>query len=185
MMTRPAALAFLAGVPLVPASRCQDAPVPTYTIGGVVVNPGGGPAKRVRVSIAPTEDRAREVAITTGEDGRYRFDGVRAGKYSLRADTLEGVQHIFGGIPGTGIGVAIVTGDGQRTEDLVFRLVPRAAIHGRIVDQSGDPVEQAAVQLFRSSIVAGRRRVHLYSYAYSDDRGEYRFAGLPPAPGTC
>ncbi|HXN48692.1 MAG TPA: carboxypeptidase regulatory-like domain-containing protein [Bryobacteraceae bacterium] len=180
MTSRPSALAVLAALAFAWSGRCQDAPPRTYTVGGVVVNPGGAPAKRVRVSIAPVENPAREIGITTGEDGRFRFADLRAGKYALRADTPAGVRQAFLGTSGTGFGVAIVAGDGQRTEDLIFRLVPRAAIHGKIVDQGGDPVEQASVQLFRSSILAGRRRVHLYSYAYSDDRGEYRFAGLPP-----
>jgi len=66
-------------------------------------------------------------------------------------------------------------GPDQPLAPLTFRLIPNASLTGRIVDEAGDPVEGALVQLFRSAVSSGRRKVFRYNRAYSDERGEYRF----------
>ena len=69
-----------------------------YTIAGVAENPGGEPAKRLRVAIAPVENRECETSVVTREDGRFRFDGLPAGKFQLmalssgRPITVEGAE---------------------------------------------------------------------------------------------
>jgi hypothetical protein len=54
-------------------------------------------------------------------------------------------------------------------------------IAGRVVDDQGEPVENAAVQLFYSGVVAGHARITEASYASTNDRGEYRVWGIAGA----
>jgi protocatechuate 3,4-dioxygenase beta subunit len=179
-MTRLLPFALLSALACAAPCRCQEASAETYTIAGVVVNAADGkPLKRVRVAIAPVTDQTHQIAITTGADGRFRFDRVQAGNYALSADTPKGVRYIYGEAATPGFGIGIVVKQGQRNEDIVFRLPARAAIHGRIVDQDGDPVEGAAVQLYHSVIMEGRRKVYLHSSSSTDEAGEYRFSALP------
>ncbi len=154
---------------------CQDAVDETYTIAGVVVNADGKPVKRIRVAVTHWDLKIPEAAMTTADDGRFRFERLRPGKYWLGADTPARVRYGYGEDVG---GISIVAEPGQRNENIVFRLAPRAAIHGRIIDQNGDPVEGARVQLFHAIIVMGRRKVRLNSSSVTDDSGEYRFSGL-------
>jgi protocatechuate 3,4-dioxygenase beta subunit len=178
-MIRQSAVALVGMLLCASEASSQVQPPRTYTIAGVVINAATGrPARRVRVNITQSEVSTRGLEMTAGEDGRFRFDGIPPGKFQLYADEPGGIRHVYGETPGTGFGMAVVTGEDQRTDGLIFRLIPRGAIHGRIVDQNGDPVESALVQLYRSGIDGGRRRVRQFTSGYTDDHGEYRFAYL-------
>lgn len=78
-----------------------------------------------------------------------------------------------------GFGIAIVTGPDQDTGALNFRLAPPSAITGRVVDEAGDPVENASVQLLISAVQGGRKSVRSFGWRYTNDQGEYRFGHLP------
>jgi hypothetical protein len=60
--------------------------------------------------------------------------------------------------------------------------IPRAsAISGRVYDEYGTPITGAALRVFRSRMVQGRRRlVEAGRGDYSDDTGAFRLYGLPP-----
>ena len=47
------------------------------------------------------------------------------------------------------------------------------------MDETGEPVEKALVQLVHSAVQAGVRRTATLGFDYTDDRGEYRFGGIP------
>ena len=58
--------------------------VPTYTIAGTVVDSITGAAlSRATVSVSGVA-----APVITGKDGAFRFDGLKAGKYQLRAERL-------------------------------------------------------------------------------------------------
>ncbi len=60
----------------------------TYSITGVVRTPAGAPADGVSVRLDNWSGFLH--AVTTAADGRYRFDGLRPGSYSLGAIAPEG-----------------------------------------------------------------------------------------------
>ena len=62
----------------------------------------------------------------------------------------------------------------------MFRIYGPSAIHGRVADPGGDPIEGVLVQIFRSAVVRGRRDVFFYRSMRTDDLGEYRFGQAPP-----
>jgi hypothetical protein len=140
----------------------------------------GRPAKRIRVAVAPGEARSQETATVTGEDGRFLFENMKAGKYHLTAVEPNGRRQVFQppDLESAGFGSAIVTGPGPRTDNLVFRLVVPGAILGRVLELNGERVEAALVQVFRSMVVLGSRSVRLWATRYTDDRGDYRVSGL-------
>src|SRR5471032_2162690 len=62
-----------------------------------------------------------------------------------------------------------------------FALPKGAAITGHVVDEFGDPVANARVQVLRYQLVQGTRRLTPSGGgAQSDDTGAYRIYGLPP-----
>jgi 5-hydroxyisourate hydrolase-like protein (transthyretin family) len=155
----------------------------TYTIAGVVRNDGGRPVKRVRVAVASVEARENQTAMQTGEDGRFRFEGLAAGKYQLTAEPPTGGRQAYGTRSlSTEFGTVVATGPEFHSDNLVFQLIPAGAIGGRVLDAEGDPAEGVLVQLFAARMLRGKRSVVFGDYAYTDDRGEYRFGGV--ADGT-
>lgn len=132
--------------------------------------------RRVRLALTAPQGKASSAPIVTGDDGRFSFQ-VPQGRYSLTAET-GGVRQTYGlEGPALGFGVSIITGPDQDTAQLTFHWFPPGAITGTVVDDRGDPVENALVQMIRVSVAAGRRRL-ASSWSRADDRGVYRFAPL-------
>jgi len=75
----------------------------------------------------------------------------------------------------------VITGPDQDTAHFVFRWYAPGAIYGKVVDDRGDSVANALVQLVRDPIINGRRHASTYAWGRTDDRGNYRFG--PVAPG--
>ena len=149
-----------------------------YRVAGVVVNAASGqPVAGARVTIAPADRPSERVSAVSGEDGRFAFTGLPQGKYALAGQRRGFLAQTYG--QQAGWPSAIVTGPGQDTESVVLRLSPPAAISGTVVDDAGDPVAQALVELFSSRIIAGRRQVTQDSFKRTDDTGAYRFSSLP------
>src|SRR5262249_14130385 len=58
-------------------------------------------------------------------------------------------------------------------------LYPQAAIRGRVVDERGEPVWYAHMQLL-VQVRGARNEFLVRKVVPTDDTGEYRFSGLPP-----
>jgi len=107
------------------------------------------------------------------------FGDIPQGKLALLAEHSGFPRQTFGQpYLGSSFGVAVVTGPGLDMEHLTFRLIPAAAISGRVTDDQGDPVESALIEVFRSTVSGGRRQVHVYRYGYTNDIGEFRVGEL-------
>jgi protocatechuate 3,4-dioxygenase beta subunit len=149
----------------------------TFRIAGTVVNAAGGnPLARARVSIVDASNPQNMQWMITSEDGRFEFKQVGPGKYAL-----QGAK--WGFIPAgynqhKQFSTAIVTGAGFDTANLVLRLAPSAIISGKILDESGDPVRNAMVSLYREDRGVGVGRIIRFRNDSTDDQGAYEFARL-------
>jgi hypothetical protein len=152
----------------------------TCTIAGVVADVfRGRPLERAHVTLLGP--KSAKTAVTTGADGRFSFD-VPPGKYTLYAEH-NGWRILFGNPePAAGFGSAIIAGPGQETDRLTLRWYAPGAVFGRVVDEQGEAVRDATVQLIRDGVTTGRRRVLPAGTTKTDDRGEYRFG--PVAAGA-
>src|SRR5215472_13292419 len=147
-----------------------------YRISGVVVDSVTNvPVARAQVSVSLGNDVS---TATAGEDGRFVFVGLQAGKYTLNASAQGYVREAYNQHGAFSIGIAV--GDGQDSEHLVFRLHPQAIIYGQVMDDRGEAVRGAQVQLFASDLTRGRRTRFVRSQIQTNDLGEYRFAHLLP-----
>jgi hypothetical protein len=180
-MTEPriACLLVLAAT-LLPGAGSDIAQQKTWRVAGVVVNSiTGQPLTRVRIGLRPSDPPGTPVFTASDAAGRFSFEAVVAGEFDLTAQRSGFPQQEFGQKTlAESLGSAVITGPGLDMEHLVFRLIPPSAISGRVVDDQGDPVQRAMVELFRSSVQAGKRRVVFHRYAYTDDIGEFRISGL-------
>ncbi len=137
-----------------------------FCIAGSVLNAvTGEPLRRAAVIIPQASPQS---AALTDAAGAFRFCGLGAGNYLATAEK-----------PGFApLGQKLVIGPTR--EDLALRLQPLSAAGGKITDAGGEPLQGVLVQLLSIHVVEGRRKVSVEETAASDDRGEYRFAGLSP-----
>jgi hypothetical protein len=159
----------------------QPTPAGGYRIAGTVVSKADGhPLDHVGIGVVDIMNRKNFQVMITSEDGRFLFQGLPAGKYSLggrrkgyiSADYDSHEQYA----------TAIVTGADLDTEHLVLRLAPVGLIRGRVLDESGDPVRNASVAVYFEDHSSGIGQVRQFSGAQTDDQGEYEVT--PLMPGT-
>ena len=146
--------------------------------GTVVSKVDGHPLDRTRILLRDLNLRREPLMVLTSQDGKFAFENVTAGKYSL-----VGVRNGF--ITAAydqhdQFSSAIVTGAGLDTENLTLRLSPVAIISGRVLDEAGEPVRQAQVTLYRNNHFQGIDQIQVFRNAQTDDLGAYELASLTP-----
>ncbi|MGA2593488.1 MAG: carboxypeptidase-like regulatory domain-containing protein [Bryobacteraceae bacterium] len=153
-----------------PAAGAQAAGA--YGIAGVVLNAASGqPVAGARVTLASVERRDQRLSAVSGDDGRFAFKGLPQGKYELSGQRR-------GLLAGNSTGM-VVAGPGQNTDNIVLRLSQPAVISGKVVDDAGEPVTLALVELLVSRLIDGHRSLIEAASKRTDDTGGYRFSGLP------
>ena len=149
----------------------------TYRVSGTVVDSeSGAPLNRTRVAL--TGGPAGELSVITTGNGRFSFD-MPKGKYTLLAARRDwGLSYGQLG-PASGSESAIITGPDQDTSQILFRFRAPGAIHGKVVDEAGEPVASAQVELFYTAINGGMKRLTSIGRAESDDFGDYSWSAIP------
>ena len=112
-------------------------------------------------------------------DGRFRFAGLPAGSYRLRAEKPGFVTTAFGARHARDRGLPIDLASGQ-TRPANLALPRGAALDGRIVNAEGDPVQNLVVSAARLTYGPYGRETVLVKDARTDDLGRYRIHSLPP-----
>jgi hypothetical protein len=149
-----------------------------YRIAGTVVNAvSGEPLRRANVAVLGDEDTHTILSTKSDNDGHFSLPGLSAAKYQLAA-SKRGFRTAYYG-EHDDFSSAIVTGEGQDTEHLSFRLTPGSILRGVITDDGGDPVARASVLLFQKphGHSPGERIAETDSTT-TDDTGTYEFANL-------
>lgn len=183
-----AALLFVLSLPAgqQPAHPAPQAPplqapsnAQKFQIAGIVVDAlSGQPLAAAQVFIQGQPLGDSRLAMTTGEDGRFAFDNVAPGHYTL-SGRCKGYlqqsykQHEF-------FFTAIIVGPGLDISNLRFALTPEASISGQIWDEENDPVRHAQVMLLRRGLRLGRNSTWRVGGKSTDDQGHYRFSHLSP-----
>src|SRR5439155_16450057 len=118
------------------------------------------------------------------DEGGYEFRSVGAGTLGVVA------QKVGSPAPGAAAGgpafaqppVMVDMNDGDTREKVDYTLAPWRALFGTIVDEDGEPLQGASVQLLQLRYENGRLRLvpGPGSARLTDDLGRYRLYGLPP-----
>jgi len=155
----------------------------TATVSGRVTLKGE-PARGV-VALLQSEDAMRAgdrspgLRMKTDENGRFRFAGLKTGRYTLVAFAPGFVtpsENTFGSRA-----KAIDLADGENVENQEIALKRGAVITGRVTDSNGKPLVEQRVELTRLDDRGqpARGAPGFSPYANStDDRGIYRIYGL-------
>jgi hypothetical protein len=173
------AFAVLLGVPSLPqAAQRSASPNSGYRIAGTVVNSASGdPLRHATVAVLSEEDSHTVASVESDGDGHFALDKLAAGKYQLTA-SKRGYRTAFYDEHDE-YSTAIVTGPDQDTGNLTFRLVPGGVVHGVVLTEDGDPVENARVMLFlKSHPGKPGPRIDQADADSTDDTGAYEFNDL-------
>ena len=153
----------------------------TYRIAGTVVSKTDGHLlANARVTISDTKNSQKVEFVITSEDGKFEFNGLPAGKYSLTGRKRGFIPAAYD--EHEQFSTAIVTGAGLDTETLVLKLAPDAVLTGRVLDETGEPVRGARVTVYYDDHSEGVGQIHPFRSTQTDDLGVYEIT--PLRPGT-
>jgi len=129
---------------------CFASHAAAQTVTGSVFNAATGtPAAGIKVELLRSTTPFYET--TTDGGGRFRFDDVRAGDYSVR---YQSPDYFLTAGP-TDYKPFPVTADNPVV--LEMRLIPYSRISGRLLDLRGKPVPKAQIELTGLGMVSGNR----------------------------
>ena len=153
----------------VPVVRCTLTLLPDVTV--------RTPGRRLRTDASLTAD--------TDEHGRFSVEVPSAGAWSIFATARGYVGELYQ--QHQGFASAVVLSPDHPAYDFTFKLRPFASVTGVVVDEAGEPVRHANLQLM--SIVDPEQRrsperilpqANFRSSAQTDDRGMYEMTGVFP-----
>jgi protocatechuate 3,4-dioxygenase beta subunit len=142
----------------------------------------GQPLPEAQVMLDCAGPPATKRSVSTNGDGRFQFLRVRSGPCTMTV-TADGHQP-----PQTGSSwrpnkvIDVKPGEPLTNADVI--LIPVRAIEGRVVDEFGDPVPGAVVEVLGRQSLMGQSFLvpmgSLDSRRVTDDRGWFRMYGLIP-----
>lgn len=160
------------------AAAPAEAPIRVASVSGSVIsNADTSPVPRARVILASPTLAEPRVTITAA-DGRFTFTSLPAGMYSVTVTRTGYVPGQFGerrSAPPTPIAVNA----GQLVTGIQVSLLPAGVIAGQILDEDNKPFTGATVDALVSRTIDGLAMFVSVATAQTDDRGEFRLAGLP------
>jgi hypothetical protein len=147
--------------------------------GRVTAADTGGVVRRAQVRIT-SPDIGAKTAFTDGQ-GRYEFKDLPAGRFNVSVSKSGFVTIQYGQTRPFESGRPIELAEAQVMEKADFAMPRGGAVHGRILDEFGEPVADASVSAMRMQYGGGRRRLMPTGRnSVTNDLGQFRIFGLPP-----
>src|SRR6185312_11182622 len=108
--------------------------------------------------------------------GHFIFQNVEPGSYRLTAQRVG----FFSDATKREYQPMIEVTAGEHVKNMPVRLMPAAVLSGEVLDEYNDPVPDVEIQLLAVQMKLGQMELKVAGKAITDDRGEYRVAGLHP-----
>jgi hypothetical protein len=153
-------------------------PMTARVTGVVTTADTGAPVAGAEVRLSASSSYRR--LVTTDGDGRFELSNLPSGEYRLTVTRAGYTPLEFGQRRPFEAPATIDLSEGESFTANVA--VPRGGvIHGRVVDELGEPVAGTRVQALRARMVQGQRRLQSVGAGdQTDDTGAFRVYGLPP-----
>jgi protocatechuate 3,4-dioxygenase beta subunit len=166
------------------STKAPTDPKDLATLEGRTLAPDGSPLRKSTLMLRPVSPKPGEpnqpYATTSDAEGKFIFDGVEAGKYYLSGKHVGYVNSSYGAKRAGNSPTTLTLGTGQHMRDVEFTLVLQSIISGRVLDDDGDPVAGAVVQVLRQAYSNGRRQMFPFSGGQTDESGVFKLSNLMP-----
>jgi hypothetical protein len=148
--------------------------------GMVIQSQSSDPIKKAEVSLNDVGGAPGTRLAITDSAGRFKLADVSPGSYRVVV-TRTGFVHPRARKEDASREPALVTVlPKQEITGLVYRLAPASILAGRVLDEDDAPLPDARIEVFKSSYGRNGQRMVSAGFATTDDRGQYRLAGLDP-----
>jgi hypothetical protein len=159
----------------VAAQNTPEDPPPAIVEGSVINIQNSRTIPRATVTLLHLKGTGSKSQRADGR-GHFLFRNVEPGIYRLMADRAgffsddrkREYQPIF------------EIAAGEHVKDIPVRLIPSALVSGKVRDEYNDPVQDAEIRVLAVQTRLGQQYLRVAAKALTDDRGEYRIAGLHP-----
>lgn len=125
-------------------------------------------------------NRPQSLRTNSDADGNFSFETLSEGVYELRGEKTAYLNSTYGANPSGAGGSPISLSKGEKRQALQLKLIPQSAIGGRVLDEDGDPLDKVEVNLIQRTYQNGKIVFSSRASGNSNDRGEFRVAGIPP-----
>jgi hypothetical protein len=121
---------------------------------------------------------AAPAGIASDNEGRFAFEKLEPGTYSLYAERSGFLRQEYGARGNPFMGTPLTLRAGEQMSEVTFKLMPQGVIAGRVLDDEGEPVQHAQVMAMRQTGSGGQARMSMG--VATNDLGEFRVADLAP-----
>ncbi len=167
-------IALALAVPLAAQSTPEDAA--TAIIEGSVINiQNSRTIPRASVTLLGVKGVGSK-SQRCDSSGHFIFQNVEPGSYRLIAQRVG----FFSDATKREYQPMIEVTAGEHVKNMPVRLMPAAVLSGEVLDEYNDPVPDVEIQLLAVQMKLGQMELKVAGKAITDDRGEYRVAGLHP-----
>jgi hypothetical protein len=166
--------ALTLAVPLA-AQNAPEEPPPTIIEGSVINIQNSRTIPRATVTLLHLKGTGSKSQRADGS-GHFIFKNVEPGIYRLMAER----QGFFSDDRKREYQPLFEVAAGDHVKNMPVRLMPAAAVSGEILDEYNDPVQDVEIRLMAAQMRLGQMYLRLAAKAVTNDRGEYRIAGLHP-----
>jgi protocatechuate 3,4-dioxygenase beta subunit len=161
-------LAWLCGVAVVAHLVAQPQPEKKTRLEGRVVGINGEAVRKATVrlqangqplAVTQVAQAAPALSKTTDDTGKFAFEDVPAGRYTLISEKAGFLTQRYGARSENGPGVPLNVVAGTETKGLELKMTPQGIITGRVTDEDGDPIAGAPVSVARYGYSNGHRQL--------------------------
>jgi hypothetical protein len=127
---------------------------------------GGAPATRTSFS------------SSTDAEGTFVLQDVDPGVYTLRTERAGYVAQNYGARSASMGGTRLKLDAGQSMKDLLIKLVPQAMFFGKVIEDDGEPVPSARIQVQRWMFLNGKKQLQPTGSGTSQADGTFVIGNL-------
>ncbi len=149
------------------------------SVTGTVENVATGePVAKVNLSLRGNNPNPAPTVLwaTSDAEGKFSFADVPAGSYVVMVEKAGFLRIPLSSKESKAPMTTFTVRPGATLDKMTFYLQPHAVIIGRVVDEEGEPVERATVQV----VVPRNGQLAPQQGMTTNDLGEFRIAGLMP-----
>ena len=137
---------------------------------------GGGPGG----PLPPPAIAAEVKYAKTGQDGKFSFKELKAGKYRLVSVKVGGMFYPaeYGQNDPRQRGLFFPIREGEAARDLRVEMMQTGAIAGRVLDEDGEPMGHILMMALEEQYREGERFLNMIQSVATDEHGNYRLYWL-------